>query len=680
VFSRTSDRAVELWLGDVAKGGVGRLGDIALNPMLGSTVRWMPGSHSLLVKAAPVDAGTPPSADIGQSGPGVQETNGEKGESSTYEVRDVLTDKHSEALFDHYATSQLTLVDVEGRAQRIGAPAIFTNVDVAPDGHHILVSRVHRPYSYVTTYDHFPVEVEIWDDKGVLVHKVVSLPLADRVPVHGVPMGPRDFLWRATEPATLLWFEALDNGDWNVKVPARDKVMLTKAPFSAPPVEVLRTEQRATGIRWSESGKEALLSELDLNRHWMRVFQIDVDAGQKPKVLFDLSTDDGYHNPGTPLMRQLPNAAWVMREEAGHIYLYGAGASPEGDRPFFDRLDLATQKSERLFRSDKSAYERFLAFINDETFLTWHQTPIDPPNVIRHTLGLPVPDAPAGEATFQSRTKEITHLLDPAPAVRRIKKRLVKYQRKDGLELSFTLYTPPNYVEGTRVPAILYAYPRDYADPTKAGQVKGSPMTFTRLTNYRLLLLAGYALIDDASFPIVGDPKRAYDHYLEQLVEDARAAVDKAVEIGVVDRDRVGVTGHSHGALMTANLLGHSELFRAGVATSGAYNRTLQPFGFQNERRSLWNARDVYLDVSPYFFVDKLKHPLLIVHGAEDANPGTPPNQAQMLFEAIRGNGGTTRLVMLPHEPHWYSAMESNEQLAYEMIRWFDRYVKNARK
>jgi dipeptidyl aminopeptidase/acylaminoacyl peptidase len=255
---------------------------------------------------------------------------------------------------------------------------------------------------------------------------------------------------------------------------------------------------------------------------------------------------------------------------------------------------------------------------------------------------------------------------------------LVKYKRADGLDLSFTLYTPPGYREGTRLPTILYAYPLDYADASKAGQVTGSQETFTRLRQYRLLLLAGYAIIDDASFPIVGDPKKAYDTYLEQLVADAKAAVDEAVRLGVADPDRIGVTGHSHGALMTANLVAHSDLFRAGVATSGSYNKTLTPFGFQSERRSVWEAPDVYKKVSPFFFADKLKTPLLIVHGEEDANPGTTPIQANKLYEAIRGNGGTTRLVILPHEPHWYSAMESNEQLIYEMLRWFDKYVKNA--
>ena len=294
------------------------------------------------------------------------------------------------------------------------------------------------------------------------------------------------------------------------------------------------------------------------------------------------------------------------------------------------------------------------------------------------TLGKPLPSAKPGEATVASTARAVTHIPDPTPEVRGIKQRLVKYTRKDGTPLSFTLLTPPGYKEGTRLPAILYAYPLDYASTSTAGQISGSEREFMRLGNYRLLLLSGYAIIDNAAFPIVGDPKQAYDTYLEQLVEDARAAVETAVGTGVVDRDRIGVTGHSHGALMTANLIAHTDLFRAGVATSGSYNKTLTPFGFQNERRSVWKGQSVYLQVSPFFFADKIKLPLLIMHGTDDANPGTTPLQAVKLYEAIRGNGGTARLVMLPHEPHWYASMESNEQLAYEELRWFDTYVKKA--
>jgi dipeptidyl aminopeptidase/acylaminoacyl peptidase len=682
-FRNTSSAAVELWLGDAATGAVHRLGNARLNPMLGSSYQWLADERTLLVKLVPDAAGPPPTASPTRGGPSIQETDGEAGESSTYETRDTLTSKHDEDLFEYYAASQLALIEAAtGAITPIGKPDAFTDVEAAPDSDHVLVTRIRKPYSYVTTYDRFAHDVEVWDRTGHVTRALGHLPVADRVPIHGVPSGPRDFAWRPTEPATLVWAEALDHGDWNVRVPARDKVMMQSAPFTAPAAEIARTEQRYIGFEWSEQRRISLLHEIDLNRHWVRTSVVDADDPRaRPRVLWDLSSDELYKDPGRPLYRVLPSGQWVVRLDGDAIYLRGRGATPEGDRPFLDRLDLATGKIQRLFRSDRQGLERVLDLAGGATrsLLTWRESPTDPPNAMLRTLGdaLPPASVPDGEAAVASTVRAVTHLPDPTPVVRAIKKRLVKYRRKDGTELSFTLYTPPGYREGTRIPAILYAYPLDYASAATAGQISGSDQRFTMLFNYQLLLLSGYAIIDNAAFPIVGDPRKAYDTYLDQLIDDARAAVDKAVELGVVDRDRIGVTGHSHGALMTVNLIAHTDLFRAGVATSGSYNKTLTPFGFQSERRTVWKAQPVYLKASPFFFADRIKLPLLIMHGMEDANPGTTPLQAVKLYEAVRGNGGTARLVMLPHEPHWYSAMESNEQLAYEELRWFDRHVKN---
>lgn len=683
-FINMAPDSVELWIGEGGSGKVRKVSGVRLNPMMYHPFLWMPDQKSLLVKLVPAGIGAPPPEPVVPQGPSIQETNGQGGESSTYEVRDTLNSKHDEDLFDYYASTQLALVDAAtGTITPLGKPANFESIAPAPDGHHILVTYVHRPYSYVTTYNHFPTDVEVWDISNkahIAPHTIATLPLADRVPIDGVPLGPREFSWRATDPATLIWAEALDGGDWNVKAAERDKVMLLKAPFNAAPVEIARTEERFASMSWGEKPGVELLAEYDLNLHWIKTYIVNIDDPlQKPRLLWDISMDEHYKDPGNPVMRRLPDGAEVMRMEGDAIFLSGTGASPDGDRPFLDKLDLDSLKTERLFRCDKSSYEQFVSFAGSQNlkFITWHESPTDAPNGFMRTLGDHV-DAPEGEAAFASTSTPITHLADPTPAVRAINSRLVKYKRADGLDLSFTLYTPPGYKEGTRVPTILYAYPLDYADSSVAGQVNGSQQTFTFLYQYQLLLLAGYAIIDNASFPIVGDPRKAYDTYLDQLVADAKAAVDKAVEMGVADPDRIGVTGHSHGALMTVNLVAHSDLFRAGVATSGSYNKTLTPFGFQNERRSVWEAPDVYTKVSPFFVADKIKTPLLLVHGAEDANPGTVPLQSIKLFEAIRGNGGTTRLVLLPHEPHWYAAMESNEQLIYEMQRWFDTYVKNA--
>ena len=678
-FRNTTRDTVELWVGK-RDGVTQRVGSVRLNPMLGSSHQWMPDSRTLLVKLVSEGAGPAPVAAEGAEGPRIEESS-KGGEFSTYEARDTLTSKADEALFEYYGTSQLALVDVaSGAVTPVGAPAVVSDVELSPNGEHILVTSIRKPYSYSVTYGRFAHDVEVWDRSGKIT-PIAQLPVADHVPIRGVPTGPRNHEWRPTEPATLVWAEALDGGDWKAKVAARDKVLMLAAPFTATPVEIARTEQRFAGIDWSERRGLGLLQEYDANRQWRRTFLVDVDHPEtKPRLIWDLSVHETYENPGRPVYRLMPNGQFGMIQKGDTIFLSGPGASPAGERPFLDSFDLATRKSRRLFRSAKDAHESFVAFADDGggKLLTWRQTPTEPPNLMLRTLGKTVKNAAPGEATLVSTASAVTHIPDPTPAVRGIKKRLVTYKRKDGVDLSFTLYTPADYKEGTRVPAILYAYPLDYASTKTAGQVSGSEQTFTRLRNYQLLLLSGYAIIDDAAFPIVGDPQKAYDTYIEQLIDNAQAAVDQAVELGVVDRDRIGVTGHSHGAMMTANLVAHTDLFRAGAATSGAYNKTLTPFGFQNERRSVWNALDTYLKVSPYFYANKMRAPLLIMHGADDANPGTTPIQSEQLYQAIRGNGGTTRLVMLPHEPHWYSAMESNEQLAYELLRWFDKYVKDA--
>lgn len=687
-FENITNEAVELWVGDAKTGAVRRLPGVRLNQMFGDQMQWMPDQKTLLVKL--VNPQKAPSASApGSEGPGIQESLGAKGQSSTYENRDTLRNRQDEALFDYYGTSQLALVDAaSGKITPVGRPGMYEELDIAPDGRHAVVTEIRTPYSYVTTFDRFPKQIAIWDLSGraaknanPMVREIAALPLADRVPNRGVPTGPRNFTWRPTEAATLVWAEALDGGDPNVQAAERDKLVMLKAPFSGAPVEIARTQQRYAGLAWGERSDVALLTDYDVNRKWTRTWQINVDdASKSRRLIWDMSSDEKYANPGTPVRRTLANGFPVIRLEGDTMYLSGVGSSPDGDRPFLDRFDLKTQQAERLFRSSKTSYEQFLGFAGNDSsrLLTWYQSTEDTPNAFVRTLGAAAGTAAPGEPRYASNSVALTHLVDPVPQVRQIKKRLVKYTRADGIPLSFTLYTPPGYKEGTRLPTILNAYPLDYADASKAGQTTGSQATFTRLRQYRLLLLSGYAIIDSAAFPIVGDPRKAYDTYTEQLVANAKAAVDEAVRLGVTDPERVGVTGHSHGALMTANLLAHSSLFRAGAATSGSYNKSLTPFGFQNERRSVWEAPDVYTKASTFFYADKLKTPLLLVHGGDDANPGTTPLQSTKLYEAIRGNGGTTRLVVLPYEPHWYAARESNEQLVFEMLRWFDKYVKNA--
>ncbi|MBF0546267.1 MAG: S9 family peptidase [Candidatus Riflebacteria bacterium] len=682
-FTLIGTDSIELWIGEPGKDKPKKIEGVRINPILEYEFQWMPDQKTLLVKAIPDGQGPTPAEPTLPPGPNIQESKGGKGPSSTYEVQDVLKNPHDEDLFDYYATAQLLLINTEtGKTSLLGKPAIYEGLSPAPDGKHILLEIIHRPYSYMTTYSRFPREVEIWNCDGKLVHKVASVPLADSVPIWGVRVGPREFFWQSTAETTLLWAEALDDGDWNTKVPFRDRIMMLKSPFDKAPEEIMKTERRFEGILFCDNSSLVLINEFDQIKHWRWTYLSDFNnLKASSKLIWDLSTDERYKHPGNPVFRKLPNGESVIQQDGNSIYLNGMGASKEGDRPFLDKFNLKTLASERLFRSENTAFERFVGLndISNKQFITRKETPQDPPNFFVRTLKERI-DSSAGEPVWKSELRKITDIQDPTPELRGITKKLVKYKRADGVDLSFTLYLPPGYKEGDRLPALLWAYPLDYTDSSTAGQVVGSTQKFTTIGHSQQLyfLLEGYAVIDNPLLPIVGDANKIYDKYMEQLVDGAKAAVDKAVEIGVVDRNRIGIAGHSHGALMTVNLLAHSDLFRAGVARSGSYNKSLVPFGFQNERRTLWEAPEVYSQVSPLFHATKIKSPLLLIHGELDANPGTVTLQSEKMYEAIRGNGGNVRLVLLPFESHGYSAMESNEHVLYEMLNWFDRYVKNA--
>ena len=681
-FHNLGANSVELWVGDAVGGNCRQIAGVRLNPFLGLPILWLPDQKTLLVRAVPEGQGAPPAQEAAPRGPAIQQTSGQKGASSTYELRDVLKSPKDEELFDYYAATQLVLIDTQSdRITPLGKPDLYEEAVPSPDGTSMLIITIHRPYSYVTTYHRFPREVDVWDLSGRPIHHLASLPLADRVPIWGVPTGPRDFQWRENEPATLVWNEALDGGDWKTQVPHRDRIVMLKAPFTGQAAEVMSVRDRVLDITWGERRDLALVMSEDMIKHWTQLFAVDFDQPTAAaRLIWDMSSDEAYRHPGYPVMKTLPNGVRVVHQDGDSIYLGGQGASPEGDRGFLDRVDLKTLEKERLFRCDHSSYERFAAWLDSRAgkFLTRATSPHDPPNFFVRTLAGRIAAEP-GEAQCASSADAVTHLPDPTPQLRAITKRLVTYKCADGLDLSFMLYLPPGYKAGTRLPAIVWAYPLDYADAKMAGQVTGSTQTFLTIDRLRHLftLLDGYAIIDNPLMPVVGDANNIYDTYMEQLVAGARAAVDKAVELGVVDRDRIGIAGHSHGGLMTANLLAHSDLFRAGTARAEPTTGRSLPSASRTSAAPSGSA-EVYTKVSPLFHADKIKTPLLLIHGELDVNPGTVPLQSEKLFEAVRGNGGTVRLVMLPFESHGYRAMESIEHVIYETLAWLDKYVKNA--
>jgi len=668
-FTNTTDTAVELWVSDLT--GKARKLNAILNSAYGNAIQWMPDGKTLLVQLVPSGRGKPPEEVAVPTGPNAQESLGKSAPVRTYE--DMLANPHDEALFDYYATSQLAFLDLNtGRTTTVGRPALFRGLNVSPDGNYLLVTRVLRPYSYLHPHTAFPSEVEIWDRTGKAVRQIVRRGLVEP-PIGGVATGPRNINWQPTDAATLLWVEALDNGDPRVKVPRRDQVLRLAAPFSGDAAEIIKTEHRFRGLQWIENDSRVLIGDNDRDKRWNRTFLIDMaNLKAELRVVWSMSEQERYKDPGNPVTRALPNGYRAIQKNGEWIFLSGAGVSPSGERPFLDRFNLKTLESERLFQSDAGVYESASSMLSDDgmKFLTRRESTSEPPNFFVRTVSTP----------GASSRNAVTQFADPAPQLQKIQKQVVRYKRQDGVDLSFTLYLPPNYKSGTRLPTVVWAYPTEYADASVAAQAAGTDNRFTTIAgpSHLFFALMGYAVLDNASIPIVGDPQTVNNTYIQQLTTSAKAAIDKAVELGVTDPKRVGVAGHSYGGFMTANLLAHTDLFRAGIARSGAYNRTLTPFGFQNERRTLWEADETYLQMSPFMFADQIKEPVLLIHGEKDDNSGTFPIQSERMYQALRGNGGLVRYVTLPHEAHSYAARESIEHVLYEQITWFEKYVKDA--
>ncbi|MBP7415589.1 MAG: S9 family peptidase [Pyrinomonadaceae bacterium] len=665
---------VELWVVDTATAKATKIKGVMINTAIGG-FSWE-DSDTLSAQLVPAKRGPAPAyQNLIPGEPNIQETSGRTSNIAT--VQDLLKTPNDERLFEYYCTSQIALIELNGKVREIGTPALYDNVSFSPDGKHILVSRIERPFSYLFAANRFPKKIEVWDTNGKVLTTVASLPLQDSIPSGGVSVGPRGVAWMPVEGSTLIWTEALDDGDSRKKVPFRDKMMTLAAPFNGTAKELLKTEHRFQGRQFGE--KDGMMIYFDFNRDTQkrRIFLTDYRNPSNVKMISDSNINDRYNDIGQPITKVMPNGVTLIRQNGDEIFLTGTGASSQGDRPFFRRMNIKTSAITEIWRAGTEEYETFAGMIDDNgmNFFTRKESPTEPPNIFMRQV------CPAGQICTALAYKQITDLKDPAPQLRGIKKQLVRYKRADGVDLSFTLYLPPGYKEGTRLPALVWAYPESFTDGSLAGQVSGSTNRFTQIggISHLFLLMQGYAVMDNVSMPIVGSPKTKNDTFVQQIVDSAKAAIDKAVEMGVVDRDRIGVGGHSYGAFMTANLLAHSDLFRAGIARSGAYNRTLTPFGFQDEERNFWEATKIYTDVSPFFFANKINEPILMIHGEADNNQGTFPIQSERLYAAISGLGGTARLVMLPLEAHGYAARESTEHTLYEMVQWMDKYVKNAK-
>lgn len=680
-FANTLAAGIELWVLDIQTKQATKLTDGVLNAVFrGNPYTWSRDGQSLICKFVNPDRGEMISTDKTPTGPVIQENLGKKAPSRTYQ--DLLQNKTDEALFDYFSSSVLYKVALDGTKTKFAKADIYSGFSQSPDGEYFMLRSLKKPYSYLVPYYRFPAVLSLYDKTGKFIKVVQELPLIEEMPsgFDATQTGPRNVSWRADKPASLYWIEALDGGNPRTKAEFRDAVYTTDYPFDLNDKHhLISVKNRYSRIIWGND-KIALVYDRWRKNRSSTVYKINPNtSNESPEIVFKLNTEDLYKNPGSFVTEENEygrNVLMITKDK--YLYLSGQGYSPEGNRPFLRQYDIGKKTTKELWRADGiSTYETpggrsgfYYLDIKKGLMITNIQSKTDNPQYYLRNF------------KKKKAPKQLTFFANPYKGLEGVSKEFIKYKRDDGVDLTATMYLPAGYdkAKDGRIPLLMWAYPREYKDPRTAGQVRTSPHRFTRISYGSPIfwVLRGFAILESAEFPIIGvGETEPNDLFIPQLVANAKAAIDALDEMGIVDRKRVAVGGHSYGAFMTANLLTHSDLFAGGIARSGAYNRTLTPFGFQSEERTYWEAPDLYFAMSPFMNANKMKHPLLLIHGVADNNSGTFPLQSERYYNALKGHGATVRLVMLPAESHGYASSESILHVLWETDRWLMKYVKN---
>lgn len=672
-FTNTTNSGVELWIIDVATASAKKITSDNLNANLGSPYSWMNDNQTLLVKVLPKNrpALINEKKDL-PKGPTVSVSDGSKSQNRTYQ--DLLKNKNDEANFDALVTSELYKVTISGASTLFKPADIYAGESFSPDGNYLMLTTIQKPYSYIVPLSRFPQKSVVYDLNGKEIKQVNEVPLTEIMPkgFSSVRKGKRSMSWRADKPATLVYVEALDEGDQAKKVDYRDEVFQWNAPFNSAPTSMMKTQQRFGGISWGNDTFAIAYDSWYDTRNAKTYLLNPSNPNETPKVISDRNSQDIYSDPGNFETKKNEFGRYVIATENGNAYLIGDGHTKEGQFPFIDELNLKTLKTKRLYTSKMKDKKEDLMSIEDYKkgdVLVMIQSKNDYPNYYFRNIK-------SGKLT------PITAFKNPFESIKNVYKEVIKYKRKDGVDLSGTLYLPAGYdrTKKEKLPLLIWAYPAEFKDKNSAGQNDKNPneFTFPNYGSFVYWVTKGYAVLDDASFPIIGEgTTEPNDTFITQLVDDAEAAINAVDNLGYINRKKVAVGGHSYGAFMTANLLTHSNLFACGIARSGAYNRTLTPFGFQSEQRNYWDVPTIYNGMSPFMNADKMKTPLLLVHGDADNNPGTFTLQSERYFQALKGLGAPARLVLLPKESHGYAAKENIFHLLWEQDQFLEKYLKN---
>lgn len=671
-MTHTTGEGVELWVIEVESAKAMKLTEATINANLRDVINWFEDGKNLLVKMIPSSKQELINTKTAvPSGPTISLNEGKKAQNRTYQ--DLLKNKTDEFNFEQLAYSEIVKVSLDGKQEKWLASDMFTNINFSPDGNYVMVTTIKKPFSYLVPYYRFPSETVVYDKSAQKIQSVVNVPLIEDLPkgFMAVRKGKRNFSWRDDQPATLVYAVALDDGDPQKEVPFRDEIFELQAPFNGTAKSLLKTVNRISRLEWANKNTAIAMDRWFSSRNEKTYLFDPSDPDKSPKVLFDRNYQDVYSDPGSFVKSRNEFGSNVIQIQKGNAFLVGRGFTEDGQFPFIEKLELSTEKKTRIYTSPYTDKKETISDYDPKKneMITRLESPKIYPNYYTKHLK-------------SKKATQLTFFQNPFKSIQNVHKEVIKYKREDGIDLSGTLYLPVGYdmESKEKMPMIMWAYPTEFKDKATAGQNTQNPNEFTYPYYGSMIywVSKGYVVLDDASFPIVGvGTEEPNDSFRKQLVGNAKAAIDAVDQMGYIDRKKVAVGGHSYGAFMVANLLSHSDLFAAGIARSGAYNRTLTPFGFQREERSYWEAPEVYYTMSPFMHAEKMKTPLLLIHGEADNNSGTYPMQSERYFNALKGLGATTRLVILPKESHGYRAKESILHLLWEQDQWLDKYVKN---
>lgn len=673
-FTHTTSKGLELWILDVANASAKKITEDNLNGNMGNPTSWFKDSQTLLIRTLPSNRPTLIDAkkDI-PTGPTVSESEGKVSQNRTYQ--DLLKNKTDEANFESLVTSELYTVNLSGTKKLFKSAALYSNESFSPDGNYIMITTIEKPFSYIVPLNRFPQTTIIYDATGKAIKTVNEVPLNEIMPkgFMSARKGKRNMSWRRDTPATLYFVEALDEGDPANEVDFRDEVFLWEAPFTKNPTSLVKTKQRFAGIQWGNE-TTAILSDYWYDTRNSKTYLINPSIeGATPQLIWDRNYQDKYSDPGNFETKKNDFGSYVLAIEKDKMYLLGDGFTKDGQFPFIDEFSLKTLKTKRLYESKLTDKKEDLLSIEDlkkGDVLIRLQSKNEYPNYYFRNLK-------------NKKITPITAFKNPFESLNNVYKEVITYKRNDGVTLSGTLYLPADYdktKKDKKLPLLIWAYPEEFKDKNSAGQTTQNPneFTFPYYGSFVYWVTRGYAVLDDASFPIIGEgTTEPNDTFIPQLVANAKAAIDAVDNLGYINRSKVAVGGHSYGAFMTANLLTHSNLFTCGIARSGAYNRTLTPFGFQSEQRNYWDVPEIYNTMSPFMNASKMKTPLLLVHGEADNNPGTFTLQTERYFQALKGLGAPVRMVLLPKESHGYVAEENILHLLWEQDQFLEKHLKN---